>query len=263
MAMDKPDETNPNSKHYFKKLNLEEAKNCLQKCANENKIITLWSPTKGEGSAENYKSITYHEKENLLEVELQKGLLERMKGSENLGFEILFKSDDRMKQYFTKGELLTTDLPYMLHFRPSLNDFYMSQRRSNYRLNTHQLGFKLWIEIEGRKYLSIDISAGGTSIPIRAEQEGMFQEGQTVEDLVIHFRDEQLTIPYATIVNITPFKSPIYEDVRTKAGVQFVKLPVSIEEQLFVQINQEARYIEMKSMTLENLGQDDFEDDSE
>ncbi len=233
----------PNQRHYFKECNPEEFDSFCNKLSAHAAEINLWAKGRPEQDVETFDIQSIKERE--LALKPKGGLLKKIMSSNLINKDVCLKFDNQKINYFTTG-ILRFDKETRTYLFKLGEMVYISQQRSNYRLSASHI-IKIQIKIEGEVFDGLDISAGGTSILVDNDRLDEFSKGRILENCVLRFMRQKFTITQAKVVRTwekNDEQGNPYE--RVKVGLSFINMPKDTEEELFKQINAEARAEEIR-----------------
>ncbi len=235
--------TDPNQKHYFDEITLEDFQIFISKLLpSDNKVtITVWEKGEKEDLAETYIAYDYDRLENRLKLNPTGSLITKIAGSKKTNKDVFIKIPiDSLVHVFTVAKLFfhSGDLKYSLVLNQPL---YKSQKRKNFRLETSNI-IPVQFKIDHQVFDSLDISIGGTSFLIPIKEKNRFQKGQIFTETTLRFDRKNYFIPKVKIAGIFP-----ENEHSLKVGISFLELPLKVEDELYVKITTEARGLEMKN----------------
>ncbi len=235
----------PNKKYYFDKVGAPELAKILGQRAKEKAEITVWCRGEEEEQAEQFAVLAYHEEAAKIELEFMGGFLTKLTGSPHGNKDVLIKIPDDKIFYFTGGFLAFDKIEktYELTIK---EDIFCSRQRTNYRLMANHYN-KIQFKMNDVVYEGLDISAGGTSVLIPADQKEKFAKDTIFKDCTLRFNRLNFNIPKARIAGAWEQKNNAGEVLpEIKIGIAFEQLTEGTEEALFKHINSEARMEEVR-----------------
>jgi hypothetical protein len=240
-----------NKKHYFDKVNKTEFKGIFTNLLGEpDPHVIIWQ--KGhEEVIEEFVPTKFTPEENALYVRKKGSFIDRIVGSDFVDNEVLVKFDVDRYKYFMTAKLFFS--PTAKEFKISIaGDFYKSQQRENYRLETDQDN-SIQIKMNNYLYNCLDISAGGTSLIISDKEKANYPKGKIFNKCELIYNKKIYTIPAIKIMGVFPVKDDSGVVATShKLGLAFINLAKGHEEALFKQINTQIRHQEVKKKF--NLG---------
>jgi hypothetical protein len=240
-----------NKKHYFDKIKKSDfAEIFLNLLAEEDPHVIIWQ--KGhEEVIEEFEPTTFNVDENALYVRKKGGFLERIVGSDFVDNEVLVKFDvDRFK-YFLTAKLFFS--PSAKEFKISIaGDFYKSQQRANYRLNSDKDNL-IQIKMNNFLHTCLDISAGGSSLNIASTDQELYPKGKIFNKCQLVYNKVTYKIPAIKIMGVFSVEDENGpKNNLLTLGLAFINISKGHEEALFKQINSQIRLQEVKKKF--NLG---------
>ena len=149
---------------------------------------------------------------------------------------VFFKIGEGKNQYFTYTQLLFD--PSSKVYRVFLtHDLYRTDKRSDFRLKADEY-VSLDLEIKGKNFEVIDISAGGISFYINLGEQKGFEKGRVLKNITLSLNEIKFDIPWSKIVGFWIGRDS--EELPTgkiKIGLAFQALPIETEKELFQEIN--------------------------
>ncbi|MBI2522569.1 MAG: PilZ domain-containing protein [Bdellovibrio sp.] len=235
----------PNKKHYFTTVSIEETQQVFAKIAQQNCEIHLWKKGHEEEDIEVFEVFNY--------LPLRKRLLLRKKGSllikliptTLLNENIFFKIPYEKFNYLSTGILLKDDetKEYVINL---CNEVFKGQQRTNYRLATGP-HITVQFKMDETVFEALDISAGGISTIIPITEKERFKKGRIIEGCILRFNKKNYDIPKALIAGVWEQKDRDGDILpELKIGVQFLDLTKEVEESLVQHVNSEARGEEIR-----------------
>lgn len=237
----------PNKKHYFDTITNNEASEIFFKASkSKSEIMQLWLPGNEKGSEENFVLVDFKKKDSEFILNQDSGFFKKVMGGSKLsGQSVCFKISLEKYHYFSTGKLITDGKFYRLS---GISTIYIGQQRSNFRLDASKHVI-VNLRLRGILYSCNDISAGGTSFDIPKDQASAFTKGKVFKDLSLQLCQQTYFIPEAEVAGLWPSdKNP----GELKVGLAFQNLPKKQEEDLFLQVNSEARGEEIRKMLGQN-----------
>ncbi len=236
----------PNRKHYFSIIPKDELKAVSLEHCEENGLVQLWKQGKSEETVEDFEAISFDESAPALYLKDTAKFMSFLKMSSLLNKEVFLKMTVGKYHYFTYG-LLEYDKLKKLYKLPLTNDIYRGQQRSNYRLMASSY-IKIQFKIDDTVYHCEDISAGGTSFTVATEVAQKFSKDDLYENCALLFCGKRYAIPKARVAGLWDVDGP---EPKRKVGVAFIDLPPQAEEDLYRQVNSEARGEEVRKKLAE------------
>lgn len=230
-----------NKKHYFIQIGNDELKSVALDHTEDAGLVQLWRQGKSENTVEDFEAVAFDEQAPALHLKSTSKLLSFLKLSPLLDKEVFLKMTVGKYHYFTYGSL-SYDKEKKVYVMPLSNDIYRGQQRSNYRLMAGP-HIKIQFKIGDIVYNCQDISAGGTSFIIPAEEAGSFVKDDIHPDCALLFCGKRYNIAKARIAGLWDVEG---KEPKKKIGLAFVDLPPQIEEDLYRQVNSEARGEEVR-----------------
>lgn len=129
--------------------------------------------------------------------------------------DVLFFADALIKRPATNKLTIALDLPV-----------WKLQRRSALRLRVVD-SMNCSLKLKGRKFAPDDISAGGFSILLDAEEATLFNDGELIENIFFQFKDRQ----HSLSVEVTSHARP-RQDGMIRIGFKFIKPPPTLESEI-------------------------------
>ena len=240
-----------NKKHYFDKVPTDEFTKTFEALLeDEEQSVIVWR--KGnEELIEEFLPSSYRSEEKALYVRKKGNFLDRIAGSDFVDHEVLVKFDVDRYKYFLTAKLFFS--PSAKEFKLSVaGDFYKSQQRANYRLDSDKNNI---IQIRMNNYLhnGLDISAGGSSIQISAKDKSLYPKGKLFNQCELIFNGKKYVLPAIKIMGVFDMKDENGNEGNIyKLGLAFINTSKGTEEALFKQINSQIRTLEVKKKF--NLG---------
>lgn len=235
-----------NRKHYFSVVPADELKAVALEHCEEHGLVQLWKQGKSEETVEDFEAIEFNESEPALFLKDTAKLMSFLKMSSLLKQEVFLKMTVGKYHYFSYG-ILGYDKDKKLYKLPLTNDIYRGQQRSNYRLMASSY-IKIQFKIDETVYHCEDISAGGTSFIIDLESAKKFEKDDLFENCALLFCGKRYTIPKARVAGLWDVES---KEPKRKIGLAFIDLPSAAEEDLYRQVNSEARGEEVRKKLAE------------
>lgn len=235
-----------NKKHYFIVIDKDELKAVALDHTEDQGIIQLWKQGKSEDSVEDFEAYAFDEKTPALLMKSTAKLLSLLKMSPLLNEEVFLKMTVGKYHYFSYGKL-SYNKENKCYVLPLENDIYRGQQRSNYRLmaSSH---IKIQFKIGDTVYACQDISAGGTSFIIPSEEAEAFKKDDLHEGCALLFCGKRYEVPKSRIAGLWDAEAKVPS---RKVGIAFVELPPQVEEDLYRQVNSEARGDEVRKKLAE------------
>lgn len=236
--------TDANKKHYFTTIPKAETISFLSRATDDERIVSLWQKGQTQDDVEEYRFVRFDEKNMAIILEPMGGFLSKLAGTDLLYKEVFFKINFETINIFSYSTLKKNDSgKYELRI---LNDVYKSQKRSNYRLLAGR-HVTLQFKIQDVVYDALDISAGGTSIMVDTIKKDLFAKNSVHKDCRLRINRAQFDIPFVKIVGQwEQFHRDGNPTGQMKLGIAFTDLPERTEEELFKEINSEARAEEIR-----------------
>lgn len=233
-----------NKKHYFTTISKEEAVSFLSRAPQDERTVSLWQKGQNQDDVEEYRISGFDEKNMAIILESTGGFLSKLAGTDLLYKEVFFKINFETINIFSYSTLKKNGSgKYELRV---LNDVYKSQKRSNYRLLAGR-HVALQFKIADIVYNALDISAGGTSIMVETDKKDLFSKNSVHKDCRLRINRAQFDIPFVKIVGQwEQFHRDGNPTGEMKLGIAFIDLPERTEEELFKEINSEARAEEIR-----------------
>ena len=230
-----------NKKHYFIQIGKEELKSVALDHTEDAGLVQLWREGKSEDTVEDFEAVSFDEAAPALMMKSTSKLLSFLKLSSLVDKEVFLKMTVGKYHYFTYGKL-TYDKEKKLYVMPLSNDIYRGQQRSNYRLMAGPF-IKIQFKMGETVYNCLDISAGGTSFTVPAEEASQFVKDDIHKECALLFCGKRYNIPQIRIAGQWDVEA---QEPRKKIGIAFVDLPSQMEEDLYRQVNSEARGEEVR-----------------
>ena len=239
-----------NKKHYFSIVEPIEVSSVLGNASSEEQSIYFWLEGQKEEQLEEFVLSGFNVDSKELVSKVKGGFLSKLGKSKLTNKEVYFKINYNKFQYFSYSTL-KYDSETKEYRLKAFNDFYRSQQRTNYRLNSGQF-VTIQFKVREEVFTAHDISAGGTSFTVAEEKVVDFPEGEIFKDCMLRLNRDKFTIPQAKIAKTWPDKDKDGEpNGNYKVGVAFIEVPKSTEEEMFKSINGEARAEEIRKKLLE------------
>jgi c-di-GMP-binding flagellar brake protein YcgR len=238
-----------NKKHYFSTLDDEEKQSIISVAINEKIDLLLWEEGLGENSSETFFIKDFELASNKMSVRKEQSIIQKLIKSKLLNKTVYLKFVVGKMQYFSYAVLkMEADSPaYYLHIK---NDLYKGQQRSNYRLKAGR-NINIMFKVSGQVFNALDISAGGTCFLIDTDHQEVFKEGKEFKRCELAFNKKKFVIPLTVVASNTELFNADGKSLdKNQIGVQFQKLPKALEEDLFRDVNSEARAEEMRKAFL-------------
>ncbi|MDD0852250.1 PilZ domain-containing protein [Halobacteriovorax sp. GB3] len=233
-----------NKKHYFTTIKIDEADSFFKRAVEEKKIVSLWLKGQSQDDVEEYDLISYNDSDHTLIIEKRGGFLSKLTGSDLLYKEIFFRINFETINIFSYSTLKKTEDGKLII--RVMNDVYKSQKRSNYRLQANR-HIKIQLKINGQVYDALDISAGGTSFMIDDVEKETYSKQSVHTNCRLRLNRYQFDIPQCKVMGVWEGTHPDGTLTgKIKLGIAFIDLPERIEEDLFREINGEARAEEIR-----------------
>lgn len=238
----------PNSKYYFEKVANPLKGEELSRALGEGTKVSIWCQGEDEKKVEQFETLSFDAENLTVVLKSTGGLLSSLTGSPHKDKDVLFKCPfaGGKIHFFTHGFLsynLDDDI-YQFQFK---HDVFKSQQRANYRLKASDyIRVKIRLEPEGAVFKALDISAGGTSFKIPADEKDRFEKEAIFQGGTLYFNEKEFQIPTCKVAGTWEIPTAEDEESLMGIGVAFVDLPKIIEEDLFKHINGEARMEEIK-----------------
>ncbi len=247
----------PNKQHYFTQIPKSDVDDLFSRLAEKKTEIHIWKKGMTEEELEVFEIIDYDPKLKKLSLNKKGLFIHKLFKSSLVGAQIYFKIPDEKVNYCSTALLKKGEGQFDYSFQ-LLQNLYLSQQRSNYRLesSTHvaiQIKFESKDFEKPKIFDAADLSAGGLSFVVPIEELPFFPKGTLFENTTIRLNRERWVIPKVKIVAI--FDTTDSEGKpRTTArlGVQFADMSKGAEESLTRNINSEARGEEIRKKF--NLG---------
>ncbi|MBF0366555.1 MAG: PilZ domain-containing protein [Oligoflexia bacterium] len=138
---------------------------------------------------------------------------------------------DKIQYFATASIKLTMDNLYAITFDPEI---FKIEKRKNFRLKASKQS-ELFFHIEGKRFHSPDVSAGGISFYVEDAEKEKYAKGALFENCFVEINDVKYVILQVEIVNV--IETQKFD--QTKIGVKFLKCSPTVESQLCRHINQE------------------------
>ncbi len=234
-----------NKKHYFDEMDRAEFSSIFSSLFNEKSPeIIIWK--KGQEEViEEFTPTSFQESENAIYANKKGSFLNKIAGSEFLDHDIFAKFVvDRYKYFFTAKLFFSSKTK---EFKISIaGNFYKSQQRTNYRLDSSKDNvIQIWMN--NGLHNGVDISAGGASIHISTKDQEVYPKGKTFNNCELVFNKIKYKIPAIKVMGILPFKDEGGNEGHfCKLGLSFINLSQATEEGLFRQINSQIRLLAVK-----------------
>lgn len=241
-----------NKKYYFTQIFQDEVESFLSRAVKDQAVATIWQKGQEKDDVEEFTVKSFTKERMTLTLDFNASILSKLAGAKNKDKKVLIKITYGPVYIFSNSTLVK-DPNSDFYFIEMNNDVFKSQQRSNYRLNANRY-IKIQFKIDNEVFDALDISAGGTSFIVPIEMKERFAKGKSFENCVIRFANTNFELP---IVKIAGTWDHEYKDAEgnivqgLKLGVAFSELPKNIEENLFLQINLEARGEEIRKKALE------------
>lgn len=230
-----------NKKHYFILIGKEELKSVALDHCDDKGLVQLWRQGKSEDTVEDFEAVSFDETTPALMLKSTAKLLSLLKMSPLLDKEVFLKMTVGKYHFFTYG-MLKYDKEKKVYVLPLTNDIYRGQQRTNYRLMA-SAHIKIQFKIGEEVYNCLDISAGGTSFVVPVDDAAKFVKDEIHPDCSLLFCGKRYNINKARIAGQWDAES---KEPKKKIGVAFVDLPPQVEEDLYRQVNSEARGEEVR-----------------
>jgi hypothetical protein len=233
----------PNKKHYFKTVTVEELRSGVEWLVSNNEPVTLWKKGDDEAAAEEFFPQEFSSENNTITLKQkeQGGFLKSLKKTKLLdASEVFIKISLPEHHLFSTTTLKKGDENGT--YKVSLtSEIYKGQQRRNYRLNSSNL-IKIKFKIDDQVFDGLDISAGGTSFKVRSDELGRFPKDREFTDCVINMNRKSFEIKRAKVAGIWPQKDDSGNATGySKIGIAFTEINKLVEEDLFRHISGEAR----------------------
>ena len=235
-----------NKKHYFIVIDSDELRSVALDHTEDKGLVQLWKQGKSEDTVEDFEAYKYDEENSRLLLKSTSKLLSLLKLSPLLNKEVFLKMTVGKYHYFTYS-LLEYDKENKVYIVPLVNDIYRGQQRTNYRLMASSY-IKIQFKIGEVVYKCQDISAGGISFIIPAEEAEIFEKDDLHEGCALLFCGKRFEIPKARIAGLWDAEA---KEPSKKVGIAFVDLKPQVEEDLYRQVNSEARGEEVRKKLAE------------
>ncbi len=235
-----------NKKHYFIIIDKDELKSVALDHTEDKGLVQLWKQGKSEDTVEDFEAHAYDEENSRLILKSTAKLLSLLKLSPLLNKEVFLKMTVGKYHYFTYS-ILEYDKEEKVYVLPLVNDIYRGQQRTNYRLMASSY-IKIQFKIGEIVYKCQDISAGGTSFIVPAEEAAIFEKDDLHEGCALLFCGKRFEINKARIAGLWDAE---VKEPHKKVGIAFVDLKPQIEEDLYRQVNSEARGEEVRKKLAE------------
>jgi hypothetical protein len=187
---------------------------------------------------------------SVLEISSAGGLLSKLSTSKLTDKEVFLKLGSDKFQFFSTS-ILEYDKESKVYTLSITRSVFKTQQRSNYRLKAGP-HIKVQFRIDDDTLLDgLDISAGGTSFIVSAEEAPRYVKDHIFKDCKLGLNSEKFNIPSAKVAGSWPVKDTNNEETgEVKVGVAFSDITDDTEEALFKCINGEARAEEMRKKML-------------
>lgn len=235
-----------NKKHYFTIIDRDELKSVALDHTEDKGLVQLWKQGQSEDTVEDFEAVAFDEKTPAIHLKSTAKLLSFIKMSPLFDQEVFLKMTVGKYHYFSYGEL-GYDKEKKVYILPLEHDIYRGQQRSNYRLMASSY-IKIQFKVGETVYQCQDISAGGTSFTIPAEDAGGFKKDDLHEDCALLFCGKRYAIAKARVAGLWDVED---KEPKKKIGLAFLDLPPQIEEDLYRQVNSEARGEEVRKKLAE------------
>ncbi|HAZ11741.1 MAG: hypothetical protein A2X86_01050 [Bdellovibrionales bacterium GWA2_49_15] len=235
----------PNKKHYFTTVSLEEVQQVFPKMAQQNSEIHLWKKGHEEEDIEVFEVFNYLPLRNKLLIRKKGSLLVKLIPTTLISENIFFKIPFEKFNYLSTGILLKDDesKEYVINL---CNEVFKGQQRTNYRLATGP-HISVQFKMDETVFEALDISAGGISTIIPLAEQNRFKKGRIIDACILRFNKKNYNIPKALIAAVWEQKDRDGNLLpELKIGVQFLDLAKEVEEALVQHVNSEARGEEIR-----------------
>ena len=230
-------EKDPNKKHYFEPISLNDAKAAFDKASAQKDYIVVWVEGQNE-EIETYSIQSFNLASQTLELKPVGNLISRLAISKFSGKKIYFRLGSGKLQYFAGGVLQHQSDKLGYYNLKIEGSVFKSQQRSNFRLSASKLiKIRFGIPNEGT-FQALDVSAGGTSFIVSSDSKDHFEKGTVFENCVLEVKGQTFTIPSCKVAGVWKFGTT---ESQLKIGISFGKLSDDTENELVKIINSEAR----------------------
>ncbi len=236
-----------NKKYYFAVIKADERDYVLQNIAAEGPEIWVWQKGMSEKKVETYEIINFDPKSNELNLKSKASLLSKLTKSSLVDKHIFLKMKFDKYQYFTTSTL-TFDAEENLYKVNISDDLYISQQRSDYRLQANRYNV-MKLRIDGDLFDCLDLSSGGTSFQVPQEDKDRFAKDKVFEKCRLQFDNQAFDIPKAKIAAQFP-KDGEDGTPMIGLGIQFMDLSEKTDEELCRMVHTEARAEEVRKTLL-------------
>ena len=239
-----------NKKFYFDVMPDKDVTSFFQRAQEDAKTAEVWRKGQEKEKVEHFKVVSFDKSTRALRLKFQpSGLLGALKTSANLKKEVLLKiSFDKI--YLFTNTTLNYDPETDLYHTMINRDVYKSQQRSNYRLEATKF-IRIQFKINETVFEANDVSAGGTSFTVDADEAFKYPKGDIFKDCKIKITKFTYEIPEVKIASVSefPFRDEYGNELqKAKIGIAFQNLPKNIEEELTITVNAEARGEEIRKL---------------
>jgi len=208
--------------------------------------LTIWEKGENEDQAELYVAENYFPNPRVIKLKPTGKLVTKITGSSKAGKQVLVKIPIEEKiNYFTSGRLKfhPDDLTYSLEI---MDVIYKSQARGNYRLAASEV-IPIQFKIDEQVFDALDISVGGTSFTVDANELERFAKGKLFPECTLRFDRKNYYIPMAQVAAHIPVNDEAGKPTgKFKIGISFKDVARKTEDELYIKISTEARGEEMK-----------------
>jgi hypothetical protein len=240
-----------NKKHYFSEVDPSEMPDIFAKAISEEIEVKIWEQGKSENEVESYLPKAFNPETRVLEVASGGGLLSKFSSSKLIDKDIFIKVGSDKFQFFSTS-ILEYDKETKKYTMAVTRSVFRTQQRTNYRL---QSGPHIRIQFridDDTLQEGLDISAGGTSFIVSAEEASRYVKDHVFKDCKLGLNNDKFNIPNAKVAGSWPVKDMNNEETgELKVGIAFSGITDDTEEALFKSINGEARAEEMRKKMLQ------------
>lgn len=238
-------EKDSNTKHHFNKATKEKKTQILSDLGKGETPLYLWAKGQTQKDLEEFTVDKFDEDNNVLYLKKNKNFLAKLLGTKLVNKEVFIKYQHDQYHYFTTATFRKAE-EADTYTATVKGDVYISQQRSNYRLNANR-HIVVQIKIDKNVYSGNDISAGGTSIDVNKHSGKFFKKDMELQDCQLKLVGKVFQIPIMKVASIWPIKNALGEETDMMGiGLSFHGLDPVTEERLFIQINAEARAEEIR-----------------
>jgi hypothetical protein len=243
-----------NQKHYFSPLSAIELAQIMSKACDLEIPIQMWIEGKSEAGVEKYTCAEFDQEEQRLTLRPSSGILSKLFNSKFIKKKVFIKIGDEKFQFFTTSQL-NFNKAEKYYWVALKSDVFRSQQRANYRLSASRhikVQFKIADEMV---FDGLDISAGGVSFIIGPNLKELFAKGKEFHKCTLRFNRYKYFISSAKVAGVWAQKNGLGEPIEDiKIGISFTEIDQHIEEELFKEINSEARAEEMRKQIASRKG---------